>query len=260
MLDEIKLRDDYHAAPYLGSYYYIINVNDKILKDVRVRKALAMAIDRKELVEKVTKGGELATGAFVPEMAGYTPASGIHFDVAQARQLLAAAGYPDGKGFPKMTVIYNTSDVHKKIAEWAQQQWKTNLGIDVDLQNIEWATFLDKRHGNDFQIARAGWIGDYQDPSNFLEILKSDSGNNDGRYNNADYDALLVKAATMTDGPDRMNVLHDAEEMMLDRDVAVIPFYIYVAQNIIDLNKWDGWYENTLDLHPYVGMKLKKSK
>jgi oligopeptide transport system substrate-binding protein len=258
MLDEIKLRDDYHSAPYLGSYYYILNVNDPVLKDVRIRKALAMSIDRKELVDKVTKGGELATGAFVPQMAGYTPAGGVQFDVAQAKKLLADAGYPDGKGFPKMTVIYNTSDTHKKIAEWAQQQWKANLGIDVELQNLEWATFLDKRHANDFQIARAGWIGDYQDPSNFLEILKSDSGNNDGRYNSPEYDADLIKAATMPDGPDRMQVLNNAEDIMLNKDMAVIPFYIYVAQNLIDLNKWDGWYGNTLDLHSYVGMKLKK--
>jgi oligopeptide transport system substrate-binding protein len=258
LIDELKLRSDYQVSPYLSSYYYYLNVNNKTLKDVRVRRALAEALNMQELVDKVTKGGELATGAYVPQMAGYTPASGIKYNLDDAKKLLAEAGYPDGKGFPKMTVIYNTLELHKKIAEWAQQQWKTNLGIDIELQNLEWGTFLDKRHQNDFEISRAGWSGDYQDPSNFLELLKSDSGNNDGRYNNPDFDALLVKAAQAGAGDARMQMLHDAEELAIDKDVAIIPFYIYVAQNLIDLNKWDGWYDNTLDIHPYVGMKLKK--
>ncbi len=258
MLDEVKLRDDYQVYPNLASYYLAFNLNNKTLKDVRVRKALIESLDTKELVEKVTKGGQIATGAFVPEMAGYTPADGMKFDVAEAKKLLADAGYPDGKGFPKLTYIYNTSDSHKKIAEWAQQQWKTNLGIDMDLQNMEWATFLAKRQANDFEIAREGWIGDYQDPSNFLELLKSDSGNNDGRYNNPDYDALLEKASKMPAGAERMQVLRDAETMAVDRDASIIPMYIYVTQNLIDLNKWEGWYSNTLDLHPYTGLKAKK--
>ena len=258
MLNEVKLRDDYQVYPNLASYYLEFNLNNKTLKDVRVRKALTESLDTKELVEKVTQGGQLATGAFVPQMAGYTPADGVKFDVVDAKKLLAEAGYPDGKGFPKLTYIYNTSEQHKKIAEWTQQQWKKNLGIDMDLQNMEWATFLAKRQANDFEIARDGWIGDYQDPSNFLELLKSDSGNNDGRYNNPDYDALLEKASKMPAGTERMQVLRDAETMMLDRDAAVIPMYIYVTQNLIDLDKWEGWYPNTLDLHPYTGLKLKK--
>lgn len=258
MLDEIKLDPNYHAAPFLSSYYYEFNLNDKTLKDVRVRQALALAIDRNELVDKVTKGGQLPTGAYVPEMAGYTPADGFTFDPEQAKKLLAEAGYPNGKGFPKLTVIYNTNEGHKKIAEWVQQQWKTNLNIDIDLQNMEWASFLDKRQSNDFQISRAGWSGDYQDPSNFLDLLRKDSGNNDGRYNNPAFDALLDKAANMPDGAERNQVLHDAEQLAIRTDAAFIPFYIYVTQNMIDTNKWEGWYTNTLDLHPYVGLKLKK--
>jgi oligopeptide transport system substrate-binding protein len=258
MLDEVKLRDDYQVYPNLAVYYLALNNDNKTLKDVRVRKALCESLDTKELVSKVTNGGQLATGAFVPEMAGYTPADGVKFDIADAKKLLADAGYPDGKGFPKLTYIYNTSEQHKKIAEWLQQQWKENLGIDIVLQNMEWATFISKRQAHDFDIARDGWIGDYQDPSNFLELLKADSGNNDGHYVNADYDALLEKASQMPAGAERMKVLRDAETMMLDRDYAVIPMYIYVTQNLIDLNKWEGWYSNTLDLHTYTGIKLKK--
>ncbi|MCI1209789.1 MAG: peptide ABC transporter substrate-binding protein [Treponema sp.] len=258
MLDEAKLRSDFHVAPQLASYYYEFNVNDPVLKDVRIRKALAISIDRQTLVDKVTKGGQIAADAFVPPMPGFTPAKGNAYNVEEAKKLLADAGYPDGKNFPVMTVIYNTNEGHKKIAEYVQQEWKKNLGIDVQLQNMEWATFLDKRQANDFQIARAGWVGDYQDPSNFLELCKSDSGNNDGRYNNPDFDALLVKASRMNAGSDRMQVLHDAEEIMMTQDQAYIPFYYYVSLNMIDLDKWDGWYTNTLDIHPYTGMKLKK--
>ena len=258
MLDEIKLRDDYICSAELSSYYYEFNVNDPVLSDVRVRKALSMAIDKQQLVDKVTRGGQIPADGYVPPMNGYAPAKGNHFDVEAAKQLLAEAGYPDGVGFPKMTVIYNTNEGHKKIAEYVQQQWKENLGIDIALENMEWATFLDKRQSNDFQIARAGWVGDYADPSNFLELCMKNSGNNDGRYDNPAFDADCRKAAQMKDGEERNNVLLDAEEMLITQDQALLPFYYYVAQNLIDTEKWDGWYTNVLDLHPYVGLKLKK--
>ena len=258
MLDEIKLREDYHVVAQLSTYYYEFNINDPILKDVRVRKALAESINKQDLVDKVMKGGQIVADGFVPPMEGYTPAKGNFFNLAEAKKLLADAGYPDGKGFPKLTLIYNTSENHKKVAEYVQQQWKNNLGIDIDLQNMEWKTFLDKRQANDFEISRAGWVGDYQDPSNFLEVCKSDSGNNDGRYNNPAFDAALVKAAKMPEGADRMKVLRDAEDMLITQDQAFIPLYYYVSQNCIDLNKWEGWYTNTLDIHPYIGLKLKK--
>lgn len=257
MLDEIKLRDDYQPAPAATTYYYYLNVNNKVLSDVRVRKALSMSFDRNELVEKVTREGQIPATALVPPMEGYTTAKGNVFDVAAAKKLLAEAGYPNGKGFPKMTVIYNTNEGHKKIAEFMQQQWKTNLGIDIELANLEWATFVDKRQANDFEIGRAGWAADYQDPSNFLELFLSTGGNNDGRYNNNEYDALIYKAAKMPAGPERMAVLNAAEEMVITRDQAIIPFYYYVSPNMIDLNKWDGWYTNTLDIHPWVGIKKK---
>lgn len=257
MLDELNLRDDFQVAPQLSSYYYYLNMNDPVLKNVDVRKALAMSLDKQELVDKVLKGGQIPANAFVPPMAGYTPATGNSYNVAEAQKLLAAAGYPDGKGFPKMTLIYNTNEGHKKVAEWVQQQWKKNLNIDVSLENIEWATFLDKRQSNDFEIARAGWVGDYADPSNFLELLLKTSGNNDGRYNNPEFDDLIKKASEMPAGQERLDVLKQAEEILMTQDQALIPFYYYVSQNLIDLDKWDGWYANTLDIHPYIGLKQK---
>ena len=257
MLDEIKLRDDFQSAPQLSSYYYYLNTQDPILSDVRVRKALTMAIDREELVNKVTKGGQIASGGFVPSMTGYDAINGNEFDLDTAKALLAEAGYPNGEGFPKMSLIYNTNEGHKKIAEYVQQAWKKNLGIDVELANLEWNTFLDERQSGNFQIGRAGWVGDYQDPSNFLELFLTDGGNNDGKYSNPEFDALMAKAATMPAGEERMAVLKQAEEILITQDQAIIPFYFYVTQNMIDLNTWEGWYANTLDIHPYVGLKRK---
>lgn len=263
LLGEIRLRDDYHVSPQLASYYYEFNVTDPVLSDVRVRKALAKAIDRQQLVEKVLGAGQIAADAFVPPMAGYTPTIGNSYNIIEAQNLLADAGYPNGEGFPKVTIIYNTNEDHKKVAEYIQQQWKENLGVEASLENLEWATFLAKRQDNDFQIARAGWVGDYLDPSNFLELCKSDGGsgnwgNNDGHYKNDEFDALLKEATTSDDQTERMAILRSAEDIMITQDQAFIPLYYYVSKNMIDTDKWDGWYMNTLDKHPYVGLKARK--
>ena len=227
--------------------------------DVRVRKALTMALDMNELVNKVTKGGQLATTSMVPTMAGYTPATGPAFNVEEAKKLLAEAGYPDGKGFPKTPILYNTSDGHKKIAEWVQENWKKNLGIDVTLVNQEWKTFLDTRsNAHNFEIARAGWVGDYLDPNTFLDMFIIGSGNNDGLYANTEYDTLVKKAATMKAGPERMAVLQQAEALLITKDQAVIPFYHYVEQDMIDIAKWDGWFANPLGTHPWKYISAKK--
>jgi len=256
-LDEVKLLPDYQVAPQLGTYYYTFNVQRGPLQDARVRKALTMAVDTQELVEKVSKGGQLPTRSMVPPMEGYDPGKGVSYDPEGAKKLLAEAGYPDGKGFPVMTVIYNTLEGHKLIAEYVQASWKRNLGVDIKIQNYEWKTFLDIRNQHDFDITRAGWIGDYQDPNTFLEMFITGSGNNDGQYSNPQFDALIRKAATMKGGAERFQTLRDAEATLLTEDQAVLPIYSYVSQNLIDMTKWDGWYNNPQDTHPYVGLKRK---
>ena len=257
-IDEVKQMPDYQVAPQLSTYYYIFNVKRGPLQDVRVRKALTMALDREELVEKITKGGQLATRSMVPPMPGYTPGEGAGYDPEQAKKLLAEAGYPDGKGFPVMTVIYNTLESHKLIAEYVQESWKRNLGVDIKIQNYEWKTFLDMRNQHDFDISRAGWVGDYQDPNTFLEIFLSDSGLNDGQYSNPKYDELVRKAANMKGGAERFQVLHDAEAVLLTEDQGMLPIYSYVSQNLIDTTKWEGWYVNPQNINPYVGIKKVK--
>ena len=257
VIDVAKLRDDYHNVPYLGTYYYTIQNEVEPFTDPRVRKALAMSFDRTELVEKITKAGQIPAYTMVPGMTGYPGIEGNRYDIAKAKQLLAEAGYPNGEGFPKFEILYNTSEAHKKIGEYIQQQWVENLGIECELLNQEWKTYLTTRREGQFQVARAGWIGDYQDPNTFLDMFITGGGMNGGKFSSARYDELLTKASTMAPGPARFNTLKEAEEIFITQEQAVIPIYYYTSNNMIDTNKWGGWYTNVMDYHPPKDIYLK---
>lgn len=249
-MKEALLRDDVIVSPNLATYYYDLNNNIEPLTDVRVRKALSMSIDREQLVERVGQAGQIASAAMVPSMAGYPVLKGNTLDIEGARALLAEAGFPNGEGFPTIPLLYNTSESHKKMAEFIQQQWKDNLNIDVTLENQEWKTFLSTRNTFDYSIARDGWNGDYQDPNTFLDMFVTGGAMNSVQYANPEYDALIAQAASMKAGAARFEALKKAEIMLVERDQAVIPLYTYVKVNCIDLNKWGGWAPNVLDLHP----------
>ena len=259
-IEEVKLHKDYQVSAQAGTYYILVNqqvTSHPALRDARVRKAISLAINRQELVNNVTRGGQLPAYNLVPKMGDYQPPAAQSFNVAEAQRLLAEAGYPGGQGIPTLEYVYNTLDSHRIIGEYIQQSLRNNLGINLNLVNMEWATYLDYRSTGPFQLARAGWIADYLDPSNLLELLQSNSGNNDGQYNNPEYDALIARAAAMPDGAQRNTVMQQAEEMGVIRDQALIPIYFYVSQSMIDLNKWAGWYPNVLDVHPYVGIRKR---
>lgn len=249
-IEQAQLRDDYHADPYLGTYYYVFNNERAPLTDPNVRKALSMAIDRDLLVETVTKAGQVPAYSMVPQMTGYPGIDGLGFDVEAAQALLAEAGYPGGEGFPELTVLYNTNDSHKAVGEFIQQQWLENLGINVTLENQEWGTYLASRRAGDFDVARAGWIGDYQDPNTFLDMFVTGGAMNGGRYTNPRYDELIAQAAQMPAGADRFEVLREAESIFIEQDMALMPIYYYVNLNMIDLEKWSGWYANIMGWHP----------
>ena len=138
-----------------------------------------------------------------------------------------------------------------------QKNTTTNLNINVTLENQEWATYLANRNSGNFQIARAGWVGDYQDPNTFLDMFITGAGMNGGKYSNAEYDALINQAARMPAGEERFNVLKQAEDILINQDQAIIPLYVYVSQNLIDLDKWGGWYPNTMDYHPVKDIYLR---
>jgi oligopeptide transport system substrate-binding protein len=248
-------RDDFQATPMLGIYYYRVNCRRKPLDDPRVRQALSLAIDRQQIVTTATAAGEVPAHSFVPPgLAGYTPQECLPHDVAAARRLLAEAGYPGGKGFPRLEILYNTNESHRAIAELIERQWRHHLGIDARLRNVEWATYLASVRQGDYQVARAGWIGDYPDPNTFLDLFVTDGPNNQTGWSHAGYDRLLDASLSESDPQQRMELLQQAERILMD-ELPVIPLYYYVSKNMIRPYV-RGFYPNPQDLHSYVGMRI----
>lgn len=247
--------DVFRLEPYAGTYFYRINVTKPPLDNVLVRKALTMAIDRESLVRNVTRGGQIPGNSFTPpNIGGYTPTARVEDDFEEARRLLAEAGYPNGEGFPKVEILYNTSESHRNIAQAIQEMWRTGLNIDITLVNQEWKVYLASQRALDYQISRAGWIGDYVDPNSFLDMWTSWSQQNQTGWKNAEYDRLIELAATQSDEEERLETFQQAEAILLD-ELPVIPIYIYTRVYALHPGV-RGWYANILDHHPYKGMKI----
>jgi len=254
-LPKLVKSGDAQILPYLGTYYYMFNVTKKPFDDVRVRMALTLAINRKNITESITQGGQIPALAYVPYgIADALPGSDFRKtsqesfykddDLAAAQKLLADAGYPGGKGFPSFTLLYNTSNAHKSIAEAIQQMWNKNLGITCTLKSEEWGVYLDDRTNLNYSVARAGWIGDYMDPNTFLDMFVTNGGNNGTGWSNKTYDALIAKAKATTDPKARMATLHDAEKILMT-DMPIIPIYYYT--NPVLLKKTiKNFYQSTL--------------
>ncbi len=181
--------DILYLEPYLGTYYYLLNTRRPPLDNPKVRRALARAIDREQITRVITRSGEEPAYHFTPpDTGGFHTEARLTGTVEDARALLAKAGFPDGEGFPVFTILYNTADTHTRIAEAIQQMWRQNLGIRVELTNMDWKVYLDQTQSGNYDIARAGWIGDYLDPETFLNLWVTDGGNNRTGWSNQDYD------------------------------------------------------------------------
>ena len=250
--------DELRIKPHLASYFYRFNVNKKPCDDVRIRKALTMAIDRESLVKNVTKGEQMASTFFTPPgVAGYTARARFKEDVGEAQKLLAEAGYPNGEGFPSLELLYNTTEGHRIIAEAIQQMWKKNLNINITLQNQEWKVYLDRQREMDYQISRAGWTGDYPDPNTFLDMWTSWSQQNQTGWADPKYDALIRKAAITKDPNARLEVFQEAEEILMDQ-LPIIPIYIYTRVYALH-PAVKNWHANVLDHHPWKHIDLDLS-
>lgn len=229
LLKEGKIK----TAPYVANGYYAFYNPKAPFDNPKVRKAFALAIDREAITNSLANGFIPAYGFVppgIPDADGTTDfrkVGGDLFktDVAQAKKLLAEAGFPDGKGLPPITLIYNTNDVHKAIAEAIQEMWRKNLGVEVQLQNQEWKVFLQNRKTGNYMVARHGWVGDYEDPLTFMSLLESTNGNNDAKYKNPAYDKLLAKTYQIQDPKERMKVFHELEKMAIADDMTVSPIY-----------------------------------
>ncbi|HHW15513.1 MAG TPA: peptide ABC transporter substrate-binding protein [Firmicutes bacterium] len=245
-MDRWKKDPGFKMDPMIGTYYYIVNCEK--IKDKRVRQALFLGIDRETLVDKVRKNdGHIPAYAWAPpgfpdptakkkgddfrKVGGdFITTGDFKKDVEKAKKLLAEAGYADGKGL-SVEILFNTNELHKKIAEFVQQQWKTNLGIDAKLSNQEWKVYLDTRDTGNFQVARAGWIGDYVHPMTFMDMMVSGGGNNDSFWGNKKYDELIEKAKSSVDVKVGFQAMHEAEKILMD-EMPIIPLTFYGNPNV----------------------------
>ena len=242
--------------PYLGTYFYIFNTKLTPLDDPRIRRALVMSIDRDAIVKNVTKGGQIpAYNLTPPDPLGYTPRAKITYDIDTARKLLAEAGYPNGEGFPKLELLFNTLESHRQIAVAIQQMWKQALNIDITLHNQEWKVYLDSQRTMNYQISRASWIGDYIDPNTFLDMYVTDGGNNRTGWSNPEYDRLINQAANTSNQEERYELFQQAEEILMN-EVPIIPIYTY-TRVFLKSPHIKGWSPNILDHHPYKYVSLE---
>ncbi len=232
---------DFFVDPIIGTYYLSLNLNREPFNDVNVRKALSLAIDREYVAGTLMQGTYTAAGNFMGP--GWIDTDGSQFmdnanggkpyidtanyeaNLEEAKQLLADAGYPNGEGLPSITYSTNDAGYHKVVAEYLQQAW-AELGIDLQVEIVEWASFTPMRRNGDYDASRNGWVGDYSDPSNMLDLLYSTNGNNDGKFNNAEYDAAMDVSRTTLDAAERSAALHEAEDILMDQ-VACIPVAYY---------------------------------
>lgn len=245
---------NFQMQPMLGTYFIMLNTTRKPLNDINVRKALWLAIDRKKLMETVKMGK--ANLSLTPQGVGsYVPPQGEDFDLVKAREYLAKAGFSDPKTFPKLVLTYNTDSNHKMNMEIVQSMWRQNLGIDVEMQNVEWKVLLQNRNMLDYDIQRAGWYGDYLDPNTFLDLMLTGGGNNNTGWSNAKYDALIAQAANSNDNAVRWKYFSEAEKIVLD-EAPIIPLYTYTLPSWIS-TQLDGFYTNLIDMHPLKGVSLK---
>ena len=224
----------YVQAPYLGTYYYLVNTKRPPLTDARVRRALSMAIDREQLARTVMQKSVVPAYSITPPgTLGYQPPRTFDFDPEAARQLLAEAGYPNGETWPGVEIVYNTLEAHRKIAEAVQQMLKTNLGIAVTLSNQEWKVYLDSITQMEYGLGRRGWIGDYVDPNNFLDLFISKGGNNNTGFSDPVYDDLILRRAPAAKTrEERYALFHEAETRLMEQ-MPIIPIYTYTSRHLL---------------------------
>ena len=267
LMDVLLKRPDFHTFNFLATYFFRFNLTRKPFDDLRVRRALALAVDKNRIVSRITRSGEKpAAGLVPPGTANYPPLpEQLGFDPERARKLLAEAGYPGGKGFPHFQYTFDAAaggaaKLHAKVAVELQQMWHDELGIEMELRQLEWKVYLNAQSQLDYDVSRSSWIGDYNDANTFLDMFMSDNGNNRTGWKSPRYDALLREANRQTDVTARAKFLQEAETLLVVEAVPVVPLFYYVGVSYYDPNRIQGIYPNMLDQHPLQFiLKVKSS-
>jgi oligopeptide transport system substrate-binding protein len=249
-------RPDFHQYDYLGTFFYRFNVTQKPFADARVRRAFAFATDKQHLVDKILRGGEKVATHFVPDgVAGNTSPAGLSYNPGEARRMLAEAGFPGGKGFPTVSYSFysaasGSAKLQGRIAVELQQMWQEQLGIEVELRQVERTIFFSAQSRLEYVLSASSWIGDYDDPNTFLELFVSNSGNNRTGWKNPRYDQLIHEANRQTDLQRRAALFREAESLLIAEEVPIGPIFFYAGFNYFDPNKIEGITQNLLDEHP----------
>lgn len=259
LMDSLREREDFHSAPFLGTFFLRFNTTKPPYDDPRVRRAIAMAIDRERIVKKITRAGEIpATTMVPPGTANYQPPQSLSYDIQAARQLLAEAGFPYGQGFPPILFLYNKSELNEAIAVEIQHMLDKALGIRLHLLNQEWKVYLNSISRLDYDIARSSWVGDYNDPNTFLDMFVTGGGNNRTGWSNHRYDDLIAQAASELDSARRLDLFREAERLLVFEEAPVVPIYFYVGIQLYDRARLGGIEANLLDEHPLRTMFWEK--
>ncbi len=249
-------RAHFHSFNYLGTYFLRFNTTRKPFDDPRVRRALAMTIDKQSLVDKILKTGEQIASHFVPPgTANASSPKGLGYDPEGARRLLADAGFPGGQGLRTIEYLFEAvsgggSSVHAKIAVELQQMWQRELGVRVELRQMEKQVYLSSQTTLEYDVSRSTWIGDYNDPNTFLDLFRGNNGNNRTGWKNARYDQLMDEASQLTDLKRRAQLLREAESILVTDELPIAPLYFFSGFNYYNPDRVKGVYGNILDSHP----------
>lgn len=259
------------VAPQLGTYFICFNMEDPAFKDARVRRALSLVIDRQHIIDNVAKGGQKPADTYVSEGLSDVKMDEQFHDkaepwysvksedyeknVEEAKKLMEEAGFKDGEGFPSVDFKVNSEGGHQQIAEAITYSWKQELGVNATISSETWAVFIDTRKKGDYQIARHGWLADYNDPISFLDMWVTGGGNNDAKYSNKEYDDLIHKVKESTDREERIKLMHEAETI-LGKDMPIIPLYFY-TDAYLKSDKLDGFYVSPLGFKYFMYTTVK---
>ncbi len=260
LMNELKKRPDFHAAPFLGNYFMRFNCKRKPFQDARVRLAVSLVIDKQLIVDKITRAGEVPAFSLVPPgAAGYEPPPGLTRDTERARKLLAEAGFPGGKGFPIVYYLFKgDSDLDRDIGVELQGMFARELGVTIQLQQQEWKVYLASLSALDFDLCRSTWVGDYADPNTFMDMFVTDGGNNRTGWSNKTYDDAIAAAGRELDPQKRFAIFRDAEKILVSDEAPICPLYYYVGIQFYDAERLGGIESNLTDEHPLKSMYWKK--
>jgi oligopeptide transport system substrate-binding protein len=263
LVQDIKDKPYFHSNPFGATSFVRFNVKRHPFDDVRVRQALALGLDKEDIVTKITRCGEKIADTLVPPgNQGYVPPQGLSYNVAKARELLAEAGYPDGKGFPDVKLLYAKRGTGEEVAAELQALWKRDLGItSISLRAQEWKVYLNTEQLMDFDLDIGAWIGDYNDPQTFIDMFVTDGGNNHTGWGDPQYDQMLATSENTADPAARMKILSDMEKILCGDQVPIVPIYFWVGMALYYPDKVGGFEPNFVDDHRwgdlYIPGKLK---